>query len=88
MGLASVIHNGVQAPLKRDSGLLKICSNSLPIKYPKWVRVQFALRRPPHFYSAGCGRFRTYYSPIACSRGTEQEQESSTSGENVNYGII
>lgn len=78
MGLASVIHNSVQSPSKFNSALLGVSSFSPPFQSLKWARVQFSCFRAPNFYAVS-QRYRTNYSPIACSRRTEQDDGLSTS---------
>ncbi|KAK1561905.1 hypothetical protein Q3G72_002793 [Acer saccharum] len=74
MGLASVIYNGVQAPLKFDSLLVRFS----PIQAPKFTSVHFCLSHNHTFLTVGHNR-RSQCPPILCSRGTEQEDDLSTS---------
>ncbi|KAJ0088113.1 hypothetical protein Patl1_31987 [Pistacia atlantica] len=78
MGLASVIYNGVQAPLKFDSVVLRF---SHPVRPPKLTALHlFHSQCHAHtLCSVGHNR-RGRYSPITvCSKGTEQEHDLSTS---------
>ncbi|KAK9289866.1 hypothetical protein L1049_008027 [Liquidambar formosana] len=85
MGLASVMHNVVQTPFKFDSSLYKISPISRPFLLPKWTRVQFTRSHTPPFYAVR-HRHRTHYCQITCSRGTEQEDDLSTSeGESNSF---
>ncbi|XP_059667746.1 thylakoid membrane protein TERC, chloroplastic [Cornus florida] len=77
MGLTSFIHNGVQVPLKFDSSLLRVSQTSPPFQALKWSRFQFS-HHQHHILSLYAVR-RAHCTPIACSRGTEQEEELSNS---------
>lgn len=77
MRYASVIYSSTQAPLKFDSGLIKV-SPIVPQTRPQKL-IKLALAHPCAYpCRTGCGR-GIHYSPIACSRGTEQEDDLSTS---------
>ncbi|KAL5740948.1 hypothetical protein ACOSQ2_030128 [Xanthoceras sorbifolium] len=87
MGLASVIYNGVQAPLKFDSLLL----NFSPIQAPKFTSVHYYHFHNRTVFTVSHNR-RGQYSPISCSRGTEDdlstsedERSSSQPYDNINY---
>ncbi|XP_044510638.1 thylakoid membrane protein TERC, chloroplastic isoform X2 [Mangifera indica] len=79
MGLASVIYNSIQAPLKFDSQVLRF---SHPIQSLKSNTLQlFHSRCHAHSLSSVCHNLRGRYSPITvCSKGTEQGHDFSTSG--------
>ncbi|XP_044510648.1 thylakoid membrane protein TERC, chloroplastic isoform X3 [Mangifera indica] len=78
MGLASVIYNSIQAPLKFDSQVLRF---SHPIQSLKSNTLQlFHSRCHAHSLSSVCHNLRGRYSPITvCSKGTEQGHDFSTS---------
>ncbi|KAK9195706.1 hypothetical protein WN943_003831 [Citrus x changshan-huyou] len=79
MGLASVIYSGVQAPHKFDSLLLRFSPTSTS-QVPKLTSLlHFCNSQAPTFYSVSHNR-RGQYSPLlACAKGTEQEDDLSTS---------
>ncbi|KAJ4704803.1 thylakoid membrane protein TERC, chloroplastic [Melia azedarach] len=79
MGLASVIYNGLQAPLKFDSLLLRFSPTSHPIQAPKLCSVHFYQTQSHTFYSVSRNR-RGQCSSIACSKGTQQEDDLSPLG--------
>lgn len=81
MKLASIIHNGLQPPLKLDAGLLRIHPISPSIQFPKWVQSQFTHSRNPLLYSAGCRYRWTRHLSTVSSKGIEQEEGSFTSEE-------
>ncbi|KAI8556455.1 hypothetical protein RHMOL_Rhmol05G0254200 [Rhododendron molle] len=71
-GLASVTYNGVPLLPKLDSTLLRVT--------PKLSTLQFYhLHLPSSSPAVGWRCGRANYSPIACSRGTEQEEGISNS---------
>ncbi|XP_058215733.1 thylakoid membrane protein TERC, chloroplastic isoform X3 [Rhododendron vialii] len=70
-GLASVIYNGVPLLPKLDSTLFRVT--------PKLSTLQFY--HLPSSSLVGWRCRRANYSPIACSRGTEQEEGISNSGD-------
>ncbi|KAL7265183.1 hypothetical protein ACSBR1_003025 [Camellia fascicularis] len=79
MGLTSVINNGVQVSPKFDSSFLRVSPTSPPFQPAKSSRIQFTQF---HFHTSNLvrNRFRRGYClPIACSRGTEQEEGLSNS---------
>ncbi|XP_028093066.1 thylakoid membrane protein TERC, chloroplastic isoform X1 [Camellia sinensis] len=92
MGLTSVIYNGVQVPPKFDSSFLRVSPTSPPFQPPKSSRIQFS-QFPFHTSHSVRNRFRRGYClPIACLRGTEQEEGLSNSegdipGSRSSHGI-
>ncbi|KAF5953848.1 hypothetical protein HYC85_006704 [Camellia sinensis] len=92
MGLTSVIYNGVQVPPKFDSSFLRVSPTSPPFQPPKSSRIQFS-QFPFHTSHSVRNRFRRGYClPIACLRGTEQEEGLSNSegdipGSQSSHGI-
>ncbi|GAY60766.1 hypothetical protein CUMW_204590 [Citrus unshiu] len=79
MGLASVIYSGVQAPHKFDSVLLRFSPTSTS-QVPKLTSLlHFCNSQSSTFYSVSHNQ-RGQYSPLlACAKGTEQEDDLSTS---------
>nr|XP_048321422.1 thylakoid membrane protein TERC, chloroplastic [Ziziphus jujuba var. spinosa] len=80
MRLASVIHNAtIQIPLKLHSDLLRV--SSPPFQPPNCTTGlhRYVYRHIPLLRPAGSNRSRALHSRIACCRGTEKEDDLSTS---------
>ncbi|XP_048321421.2 thylakoid membrane protein TERC, chloroplastic [Ziziphus jujuba] len=80
MRLASVIHNAtIQIPLKLHSDLLRV--SSPPFQPPNCTSGlhRYVYRHIPLLRPAGSNRSRALHSRIACCRGTEKEDDLSTS---------
>ncbi|KAJ7977037.1 thylakoid membrane protein TERC, chloroplastic [Quillaja saponaria] len=75
MKLASVVYNGVRIPLSSDHGLFRVSQRA---RATKWAGVHF-VHHHIHRYDTVDHCLRGQYLPIACSKGTDQEDDLSTS---------
>ncbi|KAF7804509.1 thylakoid membrane protein TERC, chloroplastic isoform X1 [Senna tora] len=76
MGFASVFHHGLRIPVNFDLGLPSV---SQRVPAARWSGLHFV--RPHHAPVYHCRRAHSV--PVSCSKGTDQEDDLSTSGKRI-----